>query len=61
MENEVCIWEEDSRGKNDWYRVGCINSDVNPWKVAKKYNMTMVEIFINCPYCGKKVQPVFKK
>ena len=54
---ETCVWREDSR--KDWYHVQCINSIVNPWKVARKYNISMVEVFVKCPYCGKKVQPIF--
>jgi len=56
---EVCNWTEDKR--KDWYYVDCIKSTVNPWKVAKKHNLTMVEIFVKCPYCGKKVNPIFSK
>mgnify|MGYP000858382924 FL=1 len=59
MEN-MCIWEENPRGQNDWYFVSCINKNVNPWKVAKKNNLTMVQLFLQCPYCGKKIKPIFK-
>ena len=61
MDEVLCNWEENPKKGKDWYFVSCINSNINPWKVAKKRNITLVELFMRCPFCGKRVNPIFKK
>lgn len=49
-----CHWQEQKNNK-DWYYVSCINQKVNIWKLAKKKHLSMVQIFLSCPYCKGKV------
>lgn len=49
-----CTWEE--CGNNpDWFKAGCINQKVNIWKLCKKKHITPVQLFMSCPYCGRKI------
>ena len=58
---KVCVWEEISRKNVDLYWVECLNSQVNPWKTAKKKGITLVQLFTRCPFCGGIVSPKFTK
>jgi len=51
----MCIWKEEQNNK-DWFYVGCIKSKVNIWKLARKKNLTMIQIFQSCPYCKDRVK-----
>lgn len=58
MENNInCVWKE--QGNNpDWFYVGCIKNKVNIWKLCKKRGITPIQMFLSCPYCGKKVSMI---
>lgn len=49
-----CNWQECKNNK-DWFYVGCINQKVNIWKLAKKKHISLVQLFMSCPYCKGKV------
>ena len=49
-----CKWQECENNK-DWFYIDCIKRKVNVWKLAKKNNKSMVQIFLSCPYCGGRV------
>ena len=49
-----CVWNE-TKNNPDWFYCTCINSKINVWKLCKKKHITMVQLFQNCPYCGKRV------
>ena len=54
----VCTWTEKENGKGDVYIPNCLgksSNGVNIFKVAKKYNLSLVDIFRRCPFCGKNV------
>ena len=54
----VCTWTEKENGKGDVYIPSCLGNScngVNIFKVAKKYKMSLVDIFRRCPYCGNNV------
>ena len=53
-ESNLCKWKEVENNK-DWFYCSCINQKVNIWKLCKKRGITPVQVFISCPYCGKKV------
>lgn len=54
----VCVWTEKENGKGDVYIPSCLKNSsngVNIYKVAKKYKISLVDIFRRCPYCGHNV------
>ena len=54
----VCTWTERENGKGDIYIPSCLGKSskgVNIWKVCKKYNVTPIQIFKSCPFCGNNV------
>ena len=53
-ESFTCKWEEVENNK-DWFYCGCIKQKVNIWKLCKKKHITPIQLFLSCPYCGKKV------
>ena len=59
MEN-ICTWKELGRKGHDWFEVSCINSPVDPLKVASKRGITIVELFKKCPFCGKAIVTLLK-
>lgn len=53
-----CVWTEKENGKGDIYIPSCLgksSNGVNIFKVAKKHNISLVDIFRKCPYCGNPV------
>ena len=55
----ICIWKEKENGKGDVYIPSCLGKScngINVWKVAKKKNITIIDMFRTCPYCGDRVQ-----
>lgn len=52
---QPCIWRE-IKNNSDWFFISCINRKVNLWKACKKRHITFVELFRNCPWCGKLIK-----
>lgn len=53
-----CVWSEVPNGKGNIYKTSCLRNSsngVNIFKVAKKYRMSILDIFRKCPYCGHNV------
>ncbi len=53
-----CVWTEKENGKGDVYIPSCLKNSsngVNIFKVAKKYRISVIDIFRKCPYCGHNV------
>ncbi len=53
-----CVWTEKENGKGDVYIPSCLKNSsngVNIFKVAKKYKISVIDIFRKCPYCGHNV------
>ncbi len=53
-----CVWTEKENGKGNIYVPSCLSKSskgVNVFKVAKKYNVSFVDIFRKCPFCGNPV------
>lgn len=53
-----CVWTEKENGKGNVYIPSCLKNSsngVNIFKVAKKYRMSIIDIFRNCPFCGHNV------
>lgn len=53
-----CKWEE-RESMSQYYIVGCIDSPVNVFKLSRKRGLSLVNMFTRCPFCGRKVQPIF--
>jgi hypothetical protein len=54
----VCTWTEKENGKGNIYIPSCLGNSsngVNIFKVAKKYKVSLIDIFRSCPYCGNNV------
>ena len=54
----VCKWSEVANGRGNIYKPSCLTNSsngVNIFKVAKKYNISLIDIFRKCPYCGNPV------
>lgn len=53
-----CVWTEKENGKGDVYIPSCLKNSsngVNIFKVAKKYRVSIIDIFRSCPFCGHNV------
>lgn len=53
-----CVWTEKENGKGDVYIPSCLKNSsngVNIFKAARKYKMSVIDIFRKCPYCGHNV------
>ena len=53
-----CVWQEKENGKGNIYLPSCLgksSNGVNIFKVAKKYNVSFVDIFRKCPFCKNPV------
>ena len=53
-----CVWTEKENGKGNIYIPSCLKNSsngVNIFKVAKKYKMSIIDIFRSCPFCGHNV------
>lgn len=58
VNSAVCTWTEKENGKGDVYIPSCLgksSNGVNVWKVARKKNISILDIFKKCPYCGNRV------
>lgn len=58
----VCIWAEKPNGKGEKYIVSCLgdsSAGINIYKIARRYNKSIVGIFRNCPFCGNPVKIKF--
>lgn len=58
----VCIWTEKPNGKGEKYIVSCLgdsSAGINIYKIARRYNKSIVGIFRNCPFCGRPVRIKF--
>ena len=52
----VCIWKESPNGKGDYYVPSCLDTRINVIKWAKKHNRNIIDLFMSCPFCGRKVK-----
>lgn len=62
--NPVCTWTEKPNGKGEKYIVSCLGNSsagINIYKVARRYNRSIVSIFKSCPFCGNPVKINFIK
>lgn len=53
-----CVWTERENGKGNIYIPSCLKNSsngVNIFKVAKKYRISIIDIFRSCPFCGHNV------
>lgn len=53
-----CVWTEKPNGKGDIYIPSCLgksSNGVNIYKVVKKFNISLIDLFRKCPYCGHNV------